>query len=508
MKQFFLFLFLILSYTAFGIEVDRQELEQNINRDVQFENYTGPHETVDTLPEIRGIGAYLGQRLPAPAESVSYFDRYRIIHAVDPSTANGLDADILLILGNARVDHIDNIRAILASYLSSAYGYSSADAATLAEFVTIYNAIQRGNLPFFLEKYKSAVTQYLTADKAGIALSYTEWPGKTQLVVPLSAGAAPGKISAVDTMQLTDQDVIDRMRLQEDMGIESRKSMVDIMERSVEEKQQEIQQQQQQIQKEKQQIEQQQQEVQQQLQDAEEHQQTQKQQQQESQLQQQQQNLQQREQAVQQEEQQVEKKQQEVQQMSQEARDQREQIAQDTRQQMGQEQPQAAVTPAAAAPVTFIRVREQGGRPLGQLVRVDPNTLEVRSTSPVDTITSRRVERLGGELLVIASQGNQSRLMLIDPQTLETQLVGSDEIYAESILVVRPGENRLYAVMKFGNDWHLARFDANLELTDRSSVPVNPFTNLEFAGNKVFVQGRDNSVIALRSEDMREAARQ
>ena len=84
------------------------------------------------------------------------------------------------------MDHIDNLRRIIAAYLESAYGYSRQDSQTLAVFVTVYNAVYRGKLDVFKQKYKTVVTKNLTANKAGLALNYAEWPGKTQIVIPLS----------------------------------------------------------------------------------------------------------------------------------------------------------------------------------------------------------------------------------------------------------------------------------------------------------------------------------
>ena len=189
------------AFFASALEVDRAELQSAGANSVVFINYTGPHQIINTVEQIRSIGSGLGGSISANSARESragQASRYYVIHAVDPSTTEKLDADILILGEQAIVDHIDNLRRIIAAYLESAYGYSRKDSQTLAVFVTVYNAVYRGKLDVFKQKYKTVVTKNLTADKAGLALNYAEWPGKTQIVIPLS-DVRSGGLSAVDT---------------------------------------------------------------------------------------------------------------------------------------------------------------------------------------------------------------------------------------------------------------------------------------------------------------------
>lgn len=199
---------------------------------VVFENYVGPHSVINTIDEIRAIGSDLGKIIaedPDKAQTVGYGPKYSVIHAIDPSETGKLEADILILGPSALVDHINNVRRIISAYLSAAYGYSRSDADTVATFVTVYNAVYRGNLSYFQSKYKKVVTDNLSAGKAGIALKYSEWPGKTQLVIPLSD--LNGGLSTVDTSVISDKQVVKSMQEDEDKNIDSRKAMVDIKER-------------------------------------------------------------------------------------------------------------------------------------------------------------------------------------------------------------------------------------------------------------------------------------
>ncbi len=217
---------------AFSLEVNKSELQSADMDTVVFENYAGPYDVINTNEEIRAIGTRLAppiHRAPEKATTSGEPARYYVIHAVDPTETGKLDADIFVIGPGAGVDHINNVRRIIGAYLEAAYDYSRQDADTIATFVTVYNAVYRGKLDAYRAKYKEAVTKNLTADKAGIALTYREWAGKTQIVIPLSD--LTGGLSTVDTSTISDREVVKSLQEDEDMGIDSRKAMVDIKER-------------------------------------------------------------------------------------------------------------------------------------------------------------------------------------------------------------------------------------------------------------------------------------
>ena len=227
---------LALVSAAHAVEVDEDEIRSISSSDVVFENYVGPHSVINTIEEIRAIGSGIGNVVAQNTDragTYGYAPKYAVIHAIDPEETGKLDADILVIGPNAIVDHITNMRRIISAYLTAAYGYSRQDADTVATFVTVYNAVYRGKLDMFRQKYKKIVTDNLTEDKVGIALSYRDWPGMTQLVIPLYD--INGGLSTVDTSVISEKEVIASMQEDEDKGIEDRKGMVDIKEREADE---------------------------------------------------------------------------------------------------------------------------------------------------------------------------------------------------------------------------------------------------------------------------------
>ncbi len=233
MKKIYVLLVLtFLYFPVFSLEVDRIELESaGDETSVIFVNYEGPHDIINSASEIESIGSGISLPISEDTEAPQTVGdplRYSIIHAVDPENPTGLDADILILGDEALVDHIDNVRRIIAGYLQSAYGYTPEDSRTIAVFATVYNAVYRGQLDVFAERYKSVVMENLTAERVGISLNYEDWPGNTQIVIPLSS--LEGGLGTVDTSVISDSEVIESMQEDPDMGIEERKQLVEIKE--------------------------------------------------------------------------------------------------------------------------------------------------------------------------------------------------------------------------------------------------------------------------------------
>lgn len=234
LKKAFLSIFAALAISSLSaIEVDRNEIQGAPGaNDIVFRNYSGPHSVINTVQQIREIGSALGNQVkanPSNTGMIGAANRYAVIHAIDPSTKEKFDADIFIIGRNATVDHITNLRRIISAYLESAYGYSTKDADTIATFVTVYNAVYRGNLDYFKSKYKDIVIKNLSASIVGLSTNYEDWPGKSQIVIPLSD--LNGGLSTIDTSLISDKQVVKSMQGEDDKGIDARKDMVDLKER-------------------------------------------------------------------------------------------------------------------------------------------------------------------------------------------------------------------------------------------------------------------------------------
>ena len=191
------------------------------------------------MDAIKGIGNSLGKEI-APSRDTSKTanlgNKYTVIHAIDENETGKFDADIIFINKDANVDHITNLRRIISAYLVSAYDYSEADADTLAVFITVYNAVYRGDLDSFKNKYKDVVVKNLSSNNCGLSVNYKDWPGASEIVIPLY-DVKNGGLSTIETSVISDKKVVESMKEDDDKNIESRKEMVDIKEREAEESQ-------------------------------------------------------------------------------------------------------------------------------------------------------------------------------------------------------------------------------------------------------------------------------
>ena len=182
------------------------ELETENLENVEFINYTGPNDVIDSVSAIRAIGTELGNQIEQEkASSIANRDRYAVVHAVSAEDTAKLDADVFFIGKEASVDHITNLRRIISAYIEAAYSYTEEEADSLAVYITAYNAVYRGQYDVFNSKYKSLVMENLTNEDCGLSKNYAEWPGHSEIVIPLKK--ENGKY-LVDTSVFNDRYVI------------------------------------------------------------------------------------------------------------------------------------------------------------------------------------------------------------------------------------------------------------------------------------------------------------
>jgi hypothetical protein len=217
------------------LSLARDELSSAQGAKIVFIDYVGPEARIESLAEIRGIGVSLGRGIAAGAQR-SGDARYSVIRAVDPSVKEGFDADILVLGSGSQVDKISNLRAIIGGYLVSAWGYESGDAATLATFITIYNAVHRGDMAYIGSHYKAVVQRELLPENAGLSTRFDEWPGKSRILIPLTRGAESGKLGAVDTGAVSDKAVVESLKAEPGAGLGDRQDMTELKDREVDQR--------------------------------------------------------------------------------------------------------------------------------------------------------------------------------------------------------------------------------------------------------------------------------
>lgn len=501
MKKILIVLFTAVLAFSLSAQVDREELESINYSGVEFRNYVGPHSKIDTLAEIFGIGTTLAAR---DSQGVGrYFDKYRIIHVFDPQETQRLNADIFILEPNAGVDHIDNVRRIIAGYLMEAYGYSSNDALVLARFVSYYNAVFRGNIAYFREQYIPGVAAHLDPAKVGIATRYEEWPGNTQMVIPLSH--RPGQAGpALSTDTLTHPEVIESLREQEDRGLDERKDMTDIKESEIQQEEQAIQETRRDIQEREEELAQERQDVAQREKEIEEKEAAQPGDEaaarEREQLESDKEELAQKEEELTQDKEDLAQREEQQDQRLEQIKEEREQIARDEQELLAQEesrkedQAQAGQTQAAVRTAPFLLLAD-GTDILGTLILVDTGTGDPVKTSGVTNIRGAGYYGYRNNFLVVAGEESGERiisLVLLDSNSLEPVSSGSVSVAGNSHVLIQG--NDVYACVRYNNRWVPGRFNASLELTGVLDRTMAPFSFLSIQDNSLFFQDERGKV--------------
>ncbi|NIZ47206.1 P83/100 family protein [Entomospira nematocerorum] len=207
-------------------EVVREEFINVQTDNVLFENFQGVVINPNTVAEIRGIGRALANMAQMDGQIYRLGDKYAIRESGNEELDGLLSAAIIYVNPDALVENVRNLRLIISGYLEVRYGYSMEDADTLAYFLTFYNAIHRGDVAFFASRYKPEVMIDVDQSNAGLATSYTQWPGRTRIFIPLSFGNDP-------FLNEIDRDVIDATTQDGDVSLNMRDSLLDIKEDSL-----------------------------------------------------------------------------------------------------------------------------------------------------------------------------------------------------------------------------------------------------------------------------------
>jgi len=471
-------------------DVVEQEL-RSVDREIVFVNYEGPYDRIDTADEIKGLGWYLASVLDRGVQRASFLLKYSVTRVVETGEPGKFNADIFSIDRDAKVDHIDNVRRILAGYLEGAFDYSAEDARTLARFATIYNAVYRGNLEYFSGAYKSPVLSHLSAQNAGLSTRYFEWPGSTKLLVPLTAEAGKGVLGSLSTTELTEEKVIEEMREQEDMGLEDRKDMVELKEREVEERLESLDEQQAELEEAERELA----ESKERLEKADT----------EAERERLEEDVEEKQQEVRAAEAAVSDTKAEIAAKEEEIAEEREQIIADERaQDLKPRQPEAGAF-AFSDQLYYLKARSRAsdGTITGTLSILDPVAGEVQVTSPVSHIRGRSFYFFKNAILVIGHESNASspaRLMLLEPLTLNETARSWEEIYTESCVLLQ--SNSIYAVFVSGGQYHLGRFDEALQLISRSEDRVDRDSAFFLFGDKIYVNSVGRDILALDREDL------
>ncbi len=466
-----------------GASPDIADLELKSVDPVEFINYVGPHERVDSLAEIMAIGTQLAD-LTETGRS-DYAGKYSVQHLSSAESSPFFDADILSLSPTAGVDHIRNLRHIISGYLQARYRYDVADADTISTFITYYNAYYRQDASYFENKFSPEVNAVLQPDIIGLSTNYADWAGNTQIVIPLSANPVldqPASPDLDETGQQTvsqflnerEEDKQQAKDLRQDM-LELRQGKLNDDQEVLETKQEDLQQENRETQEtleavaeattdDQEEAQAAQQELKEQLQDNQKAQ---------NELGAEQQTIAQRQESL--------------------NKEQRTLSAENPPSPPQGQDATAAEEPAGQLPpgseVILLPVKNR----FFQFYAVDGSSLDVSKRSPVNSVRSRQYVANENGYVVVAGEyditetpigrENRRRIRLLKlDKILEPTLQGRDDIHADSGVWEHDGE--LFAFLKNG---HLGRFNLDLELQSESNKELLPDMAPQFVGAFVLV---------------------
>jgi len=529
--------FLCLTVNGYATGVDQDELKSTSDKVIVFENYTGPHTVVNTLDEIKDIGTQLGRVISSKVDTSTTAgnqNKYFVIHAVDSSEKDKLDADILILGSDASVDHIRNLRHIIASYLISTYSYSETDAETIASFITVYNAVYRGDLETYSSKYKSIVLKNLTSEKVGLSTSYKEWAGKSQIVIPLLD--LSGGLSTIDTSVISDKNVVKSMQDDDDKNIDDRKNMVDIKEREAETSEKKAQESSKKAVKEEEALEESKKDLTQKKQEAakaqtdaekanKEAEQAQKNaaenpndkeaqkkavettkeaekknqesqkaseevKKQETKVTEQQQKTDEAKKTATEEQSKADKK-------TNEAQEERKEIAKDQAQVIKETNAQNTASKTYGIKLIDSKTLTSG------LIVLNADSGELLTESPVKVIRNRNIYETANGFIAIAGENRNNatvKLVIISKDTLEITSE-SKETVAENSVLVKEGSS-YYCVISEGSNWVIAKYNEDLSLSLKSTQKVKPETPITISSSGIIVTDDKGKAVLLNTKDL------
>lgn len=196
----FILLFSIGLYSQTG-KARLEEEEVKGSGEVNFENRTFNRASEKVKKEHEQIGEILSEKLlqnPDAEHTYKGFSVRRYSGGKD-----GLfGADILYINDDTSFGHVHSVIRVLSSYVEKTFDFSKEHSDTVALYILYYNVMHRNEKSYFMKKYsKDAVTE-LDTSRVGISSSYREWPGKTQIVIPIAFSKVPGKPEEVKIEEL------------------------------------------------------------------------------------------------------------------------------------------------------------------------------------------------------------------------------------------------------------------------------------------------------------------
>jgi len=529
-----LFLTLLISLNLYGQEEPKVAEEIIKGNRIQFINRTNQRALDITIQRQINAGKKLAEDVLKQKEG----EEINIIakRFFDPNQEK-YGADVIILTEKTNFGHINGIQRILLGYLQTAFQYNNKQAETLAELLVYYNANLRLNPKNIEESYSKKVLDNIDIKKAGIDRVYRNWPGKTQLLIPLRKNIVRPEKTDLDRKEL--QEVIEKDKsIPQEKKEELKKIDQELKEedsKKIEQKEVELTKKEEEIKQTQEQIKQEEQKIQKELQDTNKKleelrkdpeknkEQIKQEEKKVEQLQEQKKEIEQQKQEVQQEQKKVEEAKQEIKEQKEQPQTTRKEEEKKENQattENQQKQPSSKVDQQLEAlkkeneelkkeiekkeqqsdnvineKIVFLKVMRyvSDGHYSNELWMVDPNKDDTLFRGPFTNICSRTflpIENVG--IVVIgyedaAHTQTPHHLYLLDQDNLQVKAKSKEIVIFSSFLIYK--DNLIYAIEELDGKYYLSRFNDKLELQDRSSSNINPHSEITFFKDKIYLTG-------------------
>lgn len=541
-----------------SVSVNEQEIKK-VSENIKFINRVQSGRG-DTIRAIRGIGVSLAKNLKNNQKKADFANKYQLIRVLD-SDAELLSADIFVIKKNARVDHIDNVRRILSSYIQTSYDYSRSEADTLARFATYYNAVYRSDMDYISQTYQPQVVKQLSKDNAGIARDFNEWPGKTRILIPISRGS-------VSARTVADEKVKEELKSRPDKGIPEREKIAKIEKKEIEREKKEIKKEKKEVKQKKEKIEKKQKEISKKKEesdkraeeikrkeeelarkkkDAEQEKDPVKKKQKEEEVKKKEEELakekerkkkedearKKKEEELAKEKEKTKKKEEELKKREEKAKKDTKKLKKEEEELRKDKDPEAyrkelerreeelkkreeelAKNPKQKNvfdnKIYYLKTIEytSGGKYKNNMMIISPKTKKVELISPYKNISGRKYDTFAGGVVVIGQEGKRgfnaeaNYLVLLDLESLEPLHISEDNIFWRSFIEIQ--DEFVFAIIRENNEFYLAKFDKEMKRVARSDTAVHEDTFISFFNDEVFVNNKQKEVVALGKGDLKQ----
>ncbi|MDI7205849.1 P83/100 family protein [Leptospira santarosai] len=442
-------------------------------------------------------------------------------------------ADIFAISEDSDYGHINSIQRILTGFVKSNFGYDDKNSDILATYILYYNAIHRKDKSYIGKKYSNSVIKFVNPNSIGISRRYSEWPGKTQILIPLVEDIL-GKDVHTDELEDEVNKELDKKKEGQsekdkfdDLQSEKNKKELEEVKRRKEEnqnKQKEISDKETRTDKELQELNKD--PVKNKTQIAEKK-------KEKEQIQKEKESAKKEEQKLKEKEKEVVKKDEERKNnktsssssssssKSDSKSDSGSKSGTDNRSSSDNKKSEAELKKELAETKKELEIKKEeekkkeefdknvvGGKILflktlkyldkghynNELQVLDPTKDDTIFRGEFNKICGRTFEIVDGKALVIGFEDGHSsnhKLILIDQETLKPVLSAEDNIFWRSPMIVKGDE--IYAFEEVQEKYYLSRFSKDLKKQAKSSEEISPNSNVTFYGEKIYVTGKEES---------------